>query len=78
MKRPENHLSLDSLELYLMNRANQTQEQEIEEHLLVCGRCRSTAMALEHEIEVIRSTLGPLSGLAGHFTHLLSCASAQG
>lgn len=58
MKRTDNHLSLDVLELYLVNRVDQTEEQEVEEHLLVCDRCRLMAIALEQEIELIKSTLG--------------------
>ncbi len=60
MKHLENHPSLDLLELYFLNRVNQTEEQEVEEHLLVCDRCRSMATALEDEIDLIRSTLGPI------------------
>ncbi len=60
MKRLENHPSLDLLELYFLNRVNQTEEQEVEEHLLVCDQCRSMATALEHEINLIKSTLGSL------------------
>ena len=63
MKRPDNHFSLDLLELYLLNRVNQTEAQEIEEHLLVCDQCRSMATALEHEIDLIRSTLGSFERL---------------
>ncbi len=60
MKRTENHPALDVLELYLLNRVNQTEEREVEEHLLVCDKCRLMATALEHEIDSIKSTLEPL------------------
>ncbi len=60
MKRTQDHPSLDVVELYLLNRVNQSEEQEVEEHLLVCGQCRSMADALEEEINLIKAAMKPL------------------
>jgi predicted anti-sigma-YlaC factor YlaD len=58
MKNFDMHPSPDDLELYSMRRASDEQEQEIEEHLLVCETCRSALDAVEEEIRLLRVALG--------------------
>ncbi len=53
----DSHPTLDSLELYLLGRLDSAEEDEVEEHMLVCGPCRRMADALAQEIEFIREAL---------------------
>ena len=69
MQRSHNHLPLDLLELYLLNRVNQTEEQQTEEHLLVCDRCRSLATTLEQEISLVKSALRRITGTRPNSYH---------
>lgn len=51
------HPDPESIELCLLNRADATAEQEVEEHLLLCDSCRILTAELEQEIELIHASL---------------------
>jgi uncharacterized CHY-type Zn-finger protein len=48
------HPDLDTLELHVMNRL---ENEQVEEHLLVCSQCQQVAELLLEEIAVIRCCL---------------------
>ena len=49
----QSHPTLDLVELYILHRLDEQEVSEMEEHLLVCNKCRLMADALEHEIKLI-------------------------
>ncbi len=51
------HPESDALELHLLNRLVAEEAEAVEEHLLVCGECRSAVGAVEHDIQVLRAAL---------------------
>lgn len=54
--RPE-HLTEVELENYALNRAECSDFQTIEEHLLLCPECREDLGLFEEEIRILRQTL---------------------
>ena len=53
----DSHPNLDSVELFILGRLEPDETMEMEDHLLVCGRCRLMAEALENQIQVIQEAL---------------------
>lgn len=56
----ESHLDLDSIELHLLGRLPEPDNNELEEHLLGCGLCLDMAEALGEQITLIRAALKSL------------------
>ncbi len=50
----DSHPTLDLVELYVLQRLDDQELPEMEEHLLVCNQCRLMAEALECEIKLIQ------------------------
>ena len=53
--RPGGHFSEDQLELYAFNRMREPECAQLEEHLLVCGQCRSRLNEIDGYIAVMRA-----------------------
>ncbi|MDQ2842511.1 MAG: zf-HC2 domain-containing protein [Acidobacteriota bacterium] len=51
------HLTSDFLELYALNRIDGAAEAQVEEHLLVCGRCMHRMERIEQKILIIQTAL---------------------
>jgi len=51
------HISTDDLELYAMGRLSAEQAGRVEEHLLICARCRSRLVRIEEIVRLIRHAL---------------------
>ena len=50
----DSHPTLDLVELYVLQRLDDEELPEMEEHLLLCNQCRLMAEALECEIKLIQ------------------------
>ena len=59
MPNSQSHPDLDSLEFYVLNRLNDSDKHELEEHLLLCHRCMRMAGDLDREIQMIRMAMSP-------------------
>jgi hypothetical protein len=51
------HPHLDLLELHILERLSNFQNEWVEEHLLVCVRCNGVRNALEEQIRLIQAAL---------------------
>jgi len=51
------HLSPDLLELHILDRLDDFQNEPVEEHLLICFRCNVKRNAVEEQIQMIRAAL---------------------
>jgi len=52
---PQNHIAEDVLERYVMAKLSEAEVIPVEEHLLVCERCRQRAEGLDEFVDAIRS-----------------------
>jgi predicted anti-sigma-YlaC factor YlaD len=51
------HLSPDLLELHILDRLTEFENDSVEEHLLVCSKCNVLRKAVEEQIQLIRMAL---------------------
>jgi len=51
----ENHIAEDVLEGYVMARLSEAEVAPVEEHLLICQRCRERVARLDALVDSIRS-----------------------
>ncbi|MGD0500723.1 MAG: zf-HC2 domain-containing protein [Bryobacteraceae bacterium] len=59
-REAERHVDGELLERYAMDRTTETEAAPIEEHLLVCSRCRDRLSDLDAYIPAIRAALRKL------------------
>ncbi len=57
MKATLAHAELDILERQILGKLTAIEEQTVDEHLLICDKCRAMSGALEREINQIRRAL---------------------
>ncbi len=58
MKTISYHPETEILELHLLNRLIARENEVVEEHLLVCHKCRLASQGLWNDIKLIRAALG--------------------
>ena len=56
-ERNQHHLTSNELETYFLGHAPVATVDELEEHLIMCERCRSKLEETEQEIRVLRIAL---------------------
>jgi hypothetical protein len=56
------HPELDLLELHVLDRLQQSDNDVLEEHLLLCHHCRVASQAIENEVFTIRRALAMCQG----------------
>lgn len=53
------HPNAELLDCYVLNRLPERELAYVEEHLFLCASCRKALTALERDIHIMRTVLGP-------------------
>lgn len=57
MNNYQSHPDLETLESHLIGHLPKPENDNVEEHLLICGQCQQMAEALDEQIAIIRTAL---------------------
>jgi anti-sigma factor RsiW len=60
MKPKSSHPELDVLELHILRRLPEPENESVEEHLLVCEACQAMTALMESQIKRIQEALSEL------------------
>lgn len=58
---PDNHIAEDALEEYVRAKLSEAEIVPVEEHLLICQRCRERVAWLDDFVSAIRAAAGATS-----------------